>query len=177
MAAFNALDVPTISAILDAIALWLPSFIAALLILIIGAALARFAGDALERGLAGTNVGNPRMLGRLLQFAIVAFVLFIALEQIGVGMQIITTFFGAVMLALAIGCGLAFGLGGRDTAKRIVDGWYESISAGANNRVVPSVGSGTVNASLPEPTPPRQKSNSNAAINTPQEGIDTASAG
>ncbi len=160
VAAFNALQVPAISTILDAIVLWLPSLVVALVIVILGAALARVAGNALTDGLSGMGISGARLLGSLVQYAIVAFVLIIALEQIGVGVPIVTTLFGAVMLALALSFGLAFGLGGRDTAKRIVDSWYTNVSQATP--VVPSVGSGTANTALPPP-PPNQKTGGTAS--------------
>ena len=60
------------------------------------------------------------------------FVVFVALEQIGVGTQLLTTFFGAVMLALALGCGLAFGLGGQDTARRWLSRGESTVSNAAS---------------------------------------------
>ncbi|MBA3823114.1 MAG: hypothetical protein H0X24_04295 [Ktedonobacterales bacterium] len=124
IAAFNALQIPAVSNVLDAILLFLPSLLVALLILVIGAALARVARDAVQ----GTmGAANGRFLGLLAQYGIIALAVTIALEQIGIGVAIITILFGAVMLALSLGTGLAFGLGGRDTAKQLVDGWYQQL--------------------------------------------------
>ena len=124
VAAFNALQIPAVTNILAAILLFLPSLLVALLILVVGASLGRVARDAVQ-GAMGTT--NGRFLGVLAQYGIIALAVTIALEQIGVGVVIVTILFGAVMLALSLGAGLAFGLGGRDTAQRLVDGWYQQM--------------------------------------------------
>ena len=124
VAASNALQIPAISNILNAILFFLPTVIVALLIVIIGASLARVAREAMSRSALG---GSP-LLGAVVQYSIITIALFIALEQIGVGTTILTILFGAVMLAGSIGVRLAFGLGGRDTAKQIVDTWYSQMN-------------------------------------------------
>ena len=123
VAAFNALQIPAVTSILNAILLFLPSLVVALLILIIGASLGRIARDAVQ----GAVGKNGALLGAITQYGIIAIAVTIALEQIGVGVVIITLLFGAVMLAFSLGLGLAFGLGGRDTARQIVDGWYQQM--------------------------------------------------
>jgi len=50
----------------------------------------------------------------------------VAVNQIGVAQSLVNILFMAVVGAAALSVGLAFGLGGRDTAARIVSGWYES---------------------------------------------------
>ncbi len=144
LAAFNALQIPAITNILNAIVLWLPSLFVALLIVVIGAALARVAREATIRTLTAAGTPQRTFLGSLVQYGIVTLALFIALEQIGVGMEILTILFAGVMLALSLGAGLAFGLGGRETAKRLVDTWYPSV---------PPALSSTDAASPPSPLP------------------------
>lgn len=46
------------------------------------------------------------------------------INQIGVGVALLNTLFMATVGTLALGLGLAFGLGGRETAKHIVERWY-----------------------------------------------------
>lgn len=49
-----------------------------------------------------------------------------AVNQIGIATALINTLFMAVVGAVALALGLAFGLGGRETAAMIVRTWYES---------------------------------------------------
>jgi hypothetical protein len=48
-----------------------------------------------------------------------------ALNQIGIARELVNTLFMATVGALALALGLAFGIGGRETAGEIVRNWYE----------------------------------------------------
>jgi hypothetical protein len=48
----------------------------------------------------------------------------VAVNQIGIAASIVNTLFMAVVFSVALAAALAFGLGGRDTAARIWEGWY-----------------------------------------------------
>src|SRR5205807_8547563 len=84
--------------------------------------------DALSnivRGAAAEGgVENPNLLARIAAGLIWAFGIVVAVNQIGIATTLVNTLFMAVVGALALALGLAFGLGGRDTAAEIVRGWY-----------------------------------------------------
>jgi small-conductance mechanosensitive channel len=124
VAAFDALGLPSVSAVLNRLLFWLPNLVVALVVLVlaglIAAALSRVVrGAATEAGL-----GNPNLLATLASWAIWAFGFMVALDQIGVASTLVNTLFMGIVLALALAFGLAFGLGGRDTAAQMVNGWY-----------------------------------------------------
>jgi hypothetical protein len=50
--------------------------------------------------------------------------LFMILNQLRIAEQIVTIAFAAIMGALALGLALAFGLGGRDVARRMLEDAY-----------------------------------------------------
>ena len=54
----------------------------------------------------------------------VAFAAMLALQQLGVGEQLITTAFGIVLGAVCLALALAFGLGGREVAARMLEEQY-----------------------------------------------------
>jgi mechanosensitive ion channel-like protein len=124
LAAADALHIPAISNIVNAIVLWLPQLFVALLVLIIGALLARLVGEVVRRAMDGAGVSGGPILASVAAVAVFAFAAIIALNQIGVGSAIVQVLFASVMFGLALALALAFGLGGRDTAKNIVDSWY-----------------------------------------------------
>lgn len=136
VAAANALGVPAITSILNAIVLWLPQLFVALLVVIVGALIARFVGDLVRTAMDGAGISGGAILAAIARYAILAFVAIIALNQIGVGAVIVQTLFASVMLALALALALAFGLGGRETAKNIVDSWYTSMMRRQPNRTL-----------------------------------------
>ena len=81
------------------------------------------------RGATATaQLGNPNFLGSIASAAIWAFMIIIAVDQIGIADEIVNTLFMGVVAILVLALGLSFGLGGRDTAAKIVDRWYDKTS-------------------------------------------------
>lgn len=136
LAAANAINVPAITNILNAIVLWLPQLFVALIVMIVGMLLARVVGDIVRDALQGADMAGARMLAGIVRVAILAFAAIIALNQIGVGAAIVQELFAAMVFGLALALALAFGLGGRDSAKRLVDSWYASMTSGQTGQAV-----------------------------------------
>ena len=122
MVAFNTLDLAYVTDLIGRIVLFVPRVMVAVVILVFGAYFARFIGTALATYLRNIGAREAGLMGRLALYAIMAFVIMIALDQIGLGDIIRETFLvlvGAVALALAI----AFGLGGQRRAGEIIERW------------------------------------------------------
>ena len=124
--AFDALGLPAVSAVLQQLLLWLPNLVVALVILVL-AGLAANAVSSLVRGAtAQAGFGNPDLLANIARFAILTFAVVVAVNQLGIATTLVNTLFMGTVGALALALGLAFGLGGRDTAAQIVSGWYSA---------------------------------------------------
>ncbi len=123
--AFDALGLPAVSNVLQMFLLWIPNLVVALVILVIAGLAANALGDLVRGATAQAQLGNPDMLATITRVAIWAFAIVIAANQVGVASTLVNTLFMGTVGALALAFGLAFGLGGRDTAGRIVQGWYE----------------------------------------------------
>jgi hypothetical protein len=125
VAAFDALGLPAVSTVLEQLLMWLPNLVVALVVLVI-AGLAANALHGLVRGAtAEAGLGNPDLLANIARTAVWAFAIVVAVNQIGIATALVNTLFMATIGALALAVGLAFGLGGRDTAAQIVRNWYE----------------------------------------------------
>lgn len=116
--ATDSLGLPTISHTLDAIVAYLPNVFVAVLVLFLGTLLGVFAGDLVRGGSIAAKVGNPRILGEITRWSIIGFAAMVALEQLQIAPALINVLFSAVVASLALAFGLAFGLGGRETAQR-----------------------------------------------------------
>src|ERR687883_487272 len=125
VSAFDALGLPAVSQVLQQLLLWLPNLIVALIALIIGGLAANGLARLVRGATAESGLGNPDLLASIARVAVWAFAIVVAVNQIGIATTLINTMFMAVVGALALALGLAFGLGGRDTAAMIVRGWYE----------------------------------------------------
>jgi Mechanosensitive ion channel, conserved TM helix len=129
--AFDALGLPAVSQVIQQLLLWLPNLVVALVVLVL-AGLAANAVHALVRGAtAQADLGNPDLLANLARGAIWAFAIVIAVNQLGIATTLVNTLFMATVGAVALALGLAFGLGGRETAGQIVAGWYRQSQEAA----------------------------------------------
>jgi hypothetical protein len=123
--AFDALGLPAVSQVLQQFLLWIPNLVVALVILVIAGLAANALSDLVRGAAAQAQLGNPNTLATITRVAIWAFAIVIAANQVGVASTLVNTLFMGTVGALALAIGLAFGLGGRDTAGKIVQGWYE----------------------------------------------------
>ena len=123
-AAFNAFGLTQVNAVINQIIAYLPNVVVALVVLLVGALLATFAAN-LVRGASGSaRVGDPDLLATLARAAVLAFAVLIALNQLQIGAAIVNTLFMALVGSVALAAALAFGLGGREVAGRLVGDWY-----------------------------------------------------
>jgi len=123
--AFDALGLPAVSQVLEDLLLWLPNLVVALVMLVI-TGLAANALQGLVRGATNeAGLDNPEFLATVARVAVWVFGIVVAVNQIGIATTLVNTLFMGTVGGLALALGLAFGLGGRDTAAMIVRGWYE----------------------------------------------------
>jgi len=124
--AFDALGLPAVSDVLRQLLLWIPNLVVAMVVLVIAGLLAGAAARLVHGATAQAGLGNPDLLANIARVAVWSFGIIIAVNQIGIASTLVNTLFMGLIGALALALGLAFGLGGRDTAARIVQNWYES---------------------------------------------------
>ena len=124
LAGLNALGTPLTRNLVERFFLYLPHFLAALVILVVGILVSRFLGRSVL--IAAVNAGMPaaRLLAGLTRFFIVVLTVVAALDELGISRTtIIVTFailFGGVVTAGAI----AFGFGGRDLARELLQSQF-----------------------------------------------------
>src|SRR5207253_2294214 len=122
------------------------------------------------------------LLASVARVAVWSFAIVVAVNQIGIATTLVNTLFMGVVGAAAVALGLAFGLGGRETAAEIVRGWYESGRrltprlAEAGTAMVPPTIEARHNPSLPrmaepreDPTRPRMMDIGEGSANEPGE--------
>ncbi len=122
--AFDALGLPAVSEVLQQFLMWLPNLIVALVVLVIGGLAARALGNLVRGAASEGGLANANFLAKLASVMVWAFAIVVAVNQIGIATALVNTLFMAFVGALALGTGLAFGLGGRETAAEILHKWY-----------------------------------------------------
>jgi hypothetical protein len=131
VAAANVLGMPQVSTLLNQVLLWIPNLLVAAVILLVAPLIGRFLRGVIEVGAGNMGFTNAPLLGRIAEMAVIAFAVLIAIDQIGIAADLLNILFMGVVGALALAFGLAFGLGGRDVAAQITQGWYEDSRAAA----------------------------------------------
>jgi Conserved TM helix len=125
VSAFDALGLPAVSQVFQQLLLWLPNLVVAIIALVIGGLAANALGRLVRGATAESGLGDPDLLGTLARIAVWAFAIVVAVNQLGIATSLVNTLFMAVVGGFALALGLAFGLGGRETAALIVRNWYE----------------------------------------------------
>ncbi|GAC1425274.1 MAG: hypothetical protein PVS3B3_19570 [Ktedonobacteraceae bacterium] len=130
--AVDSLGLTAVSALLGQVVAYIPNVFVAILILFLGTLAATFVADIVRGMASGSSVGNPNVFANIARYAILGFVAIVALEQLNIGAALLNILFTAIMGAAALAFGLAFGLGGRDAAKRFVESSESSLGQAAS---------------------------------------------
>ena len=123
--AFDALGLPAVSDVLRQLLLWLPNLAVAIVVLILGGLAANALAGLVRGATTEADLGNPDLLANIARVAVWAFAIVVAVNQVGIARELVNTLFMATVGAAALALGLAFGIGGRDTAAEIVRRLYE----------------------------------------------------
>ena len=124
-AAASILGLTQISQVINAILLWLPNLVVAIVIIVIGALIANFVAGIVRGSAAEMGFSTPNLLANIARYAIIGFAAVAAFNQLGIAPTVVNTLFIGLVATLVLAFGLAFGLGGQQTAAQITQGWYE----------------------------------------------------
>lgn len=102
------------------IAIYLPKIIIAVLIMLVAVLVSDVLKKIVTAAASNAHLRSARMLGTLTKVAVIIFAILSALVQLGIAVNLINTLFIGAVVAASIATGLAFGLGGRDLAARIL---------------------------------------------------------
>lgn len=100
----------------EVVLLYLPQVIVAVLILLVAAVIAELARNVVTGAAKAAEMLSANLLGSIAKWAIWVFAVLAALNQLGVATAFVQTLFTGVIVALSLGFGLAFGLGGQQAA-------------------------------------------------------------
>jgi hypothetical protein len=121
LAALQALGISGIDALLADFVRFVPRLAAAVMVMVVGFLVSGLAWRASLLAAVSAGMHAAKLLGTLVRSLVIVATVAMALEQIDIGHGVMHTafaiMFGAVMLAAA----LAFGLGGRDAARRFLE--------------------------------------------------------
>jgi hypothetical protein len=128
-AAVGALKIPTLTTFITKVQVFLPNIIVAAMIFVAAAALAGLVGGAVHKLMGDTPTG--KVVRAVVPGLILAIGTFMVLDQLHIAHQIVTITYAALLGMLALAGALAFGLGGRDVAAKMLADAYD---AGQRNK-------------------------------------------
>jgi hypothetical protein len=118
--AANAVGITAVSSVLNQIIAFIPNLLVALLILGAFAWLAGVVRNLVTGATESAGVQNSGALAMLAYATVLGFGIVAAASQIGVAATLINILFTGLVAAIALAFGLAFGLGGREEAARVL---------------------------------------------------------
>lgn len=122
--ASTALGLESINRVFGQLLSYIPTLLAAIVIIILGMITGEFV-RVLILASAGKVSGVPTV-AKIAKGAVVLVAIFMALQQLGVADDIVSSAFTLILGAVALAAGLAFGLGNKDLAGEVTRRWYEA---------------------------------------------------
>lgn len=102
----------------------LPSIIVGLVVFVLGTMVAQFLGRAVSGATAGIGIDFHEALGNAARILTMGIVFIIAIQQVGLDVNLLTGLFINLITIVVIGLAVAFGLGGRSVARNVLAGFY-----------------------------------------------------
>jgi Mechanosensitive ion channel, conserved TM helix len=122
--AFNGLGLTQVTELLTRVMLFLPRVLVALLLLVFGAYFGGFLGNAVRTYCANVGIADAEILGRVVQYLIVAFVVLLAIDHLEIGGGLIQQTFLILLAGVVFAGALALGLGARERAALMIERWF-----------------------------------------------------
>lgn len=129
IAATDVLGWDQVTDYLQQVVLYIPNVIIAVIILLAGILLANFVRNIVKSAVEAAKLASADFLSGMAKWAILVFSFMAALVQLQIAPDLIRVLFTGLVAMLALGGGLAFGLGGKEHAHRILERLRKDISS------------------------------------------------
>jgi small-conductance mechanosensitive channel len=116
----NSLGLHMVAELFNKVVFYIPNIIVAILVLVFGVLVARFINRMVFAYLNNMGVQGALTISTLSEYAVIIFVVFVALEQLEIGTNLLTAAFQIGFGAIGLAFALAFGLGGREWAAGVI---------------------------------------------------------
>ncbi len=121
LAAADILGLEQISEFLNSVLLYIPNVVAGAAILLVGSMVARFLSRLVRHSVQAAGLVSADLLASVVQWSVMIFTILATLDQLKVAQAFVQTLFTGIIAMVAIAGGLAFGLGGRDHASKVLN--------------------------------------------------------
>lgn len=107
---------------------YIPRVFVAVVILVAGMVAADFVYQVVSKAVRSTGMLQPNFVAGVAKWAILLFSVIVALDQLDIGRALLNTLVQGLVATIAIGAGLAFGLGGKEHAGKFLDRLRKDMS-------------------------------------------------
>lgn len=113
--------------VLSSLLLFLPNLLISILLLLVGFVISKLVYDLLMASLSGLTTDNARAIAVIGRWAILIFAFLVVLNQLGIASDLIRIILSGIVAMFALAGGLAFGLGGQDAAKELIEKFKKRV--------------------------------------------------
>jgi hypothetical protein len=117
----EALEMPATAGLVAAVLRFLPNLIVAAVVMVIGWLLANFLGQAALIGAVNAQVAGAPLIAGAVRWLVLVFAGGAALTQLGIAREMVLLAFGIAFGGTVLALALAFGLGGKELAREILE--------------------------------------------------------
>jgi hypothetical protein len=121
--AVSVLGIEALTSFVAAIYAYLPNVLAAVLIFLVAGAVSAAVAGLATRTMGGTALG--KIVATAAPILVMTIATFMILDQLQIAENIVTITYAGLIFAIALGSALAFGLGGREVAREVLQGAYD----------------------------------------------------
>lgn len=107
--------------VLNNLLLYLPNVFVSVLLLLVGFVIATLVYDLILASASGLSKNATKTVALVGRWSVMVFVVLIVLNQLGIASDLIRILFGGIVAMVALAGGLAFGLGGKEVARDILE--------------------------------------------------------
>lgn len=118
-----------VTEVLNELVFYLPNVLVAVIVGFVGLILANLASELVRHSANTLGGTSANTLAALARYSIVFFTILIVLDQLGIAQDLIRILFTGIVAMIAIAGGLAFGLGGKDVAREILEDLKKNVSS------------------------------------------------
>lgn len=125
--ATNILGLQTVSNVLVGVLGYVPNVVSAVIVMAIGVLLAGIIEGVVKGALASVDLKTSRLMGKVASYTVVTIATLAAFSELKIASQFINILFIGFVAMLALGFGLAIGLGAKDVIGQALSDWYKEL--------------------------------------------------
>lgn len=125
--ATNILGLQTVSNVLVGVLGYVPNVVSAVIVMAIGVLLAGIIEGVVKGALASVDLKTARLMGKVASYTVVTIATLASFSELKIASQFINILFIGFVAMLALGFGLAIGLGAKDVVGQALADWYKEL--------------------------------------------------